>query len=138
MRKTITVGFFVLALLASTGTAQSDPVPGNIRLLAGYVHRRGHGFDTAVGSIARKDGLVIEYDIGRLSGVYTDCKDCGFIDGELWRKDQIVSGHDVRIVYTKSKRLVISFPETHANFYATVKSEADLADTLLMVLTYSP
>jgi hypothetical protein len=37
----------------------------------------------------------------------------------------------------ESKRLVISFPATDANFYATVRSDADLTETLLMVLTYN-
>ena len=96
------------------------------------------GIDSVVGSIARKGGLVIEYDIGRLAGVYTDCKDCGWTNGELWRRNQVIRGHEVKIVFTKSKRLVISFPDAHANFYATIRSNADLTDALLMVLTYNP
>jgi hypothetical protein len=138
MKRLATVGFVVIVLLATPRPAQPDAVPGNIRLLPGYVHRRGQGIDSAVGSIARKGGLVIEYDIGDLAGVYTDCKWCGWTDGELWRKNQIVSGHAVKIVFTKSKRLVISFPDTHANFYATVTSEDEVTDALLMVLTYNP
>src|SRR5438876_4456674 len=96
------------------------------------------GIDSVVGSIARKGGLVIEYDIGRLAGVYTDCKDCGWTNGELWRRNQVIRGHEVKIVFTKSKRLVISFPDAHANFYATIRSDADLTDALWMVLTYNP
>jgi hypothetical protein len=138
MKKIATVEFVVLVLLAATCAAQPDAVPGNIRLLPGFVHHRGQGIDSAVGSIARKGGLVIEYDIGRLAGAYTDCKWCGWTDGELWRRDQVISGHEVKVVFTKSRRLVISFPDRHANFYATVRSDADLADALLMVLTYNP
>src|SRR5437868_1139122 len=36
------------------------------------------GVDSAVGSITRPGGLIIEYDIGPLAGVYTDCKTCGW------------------------------------------------------------
>jgi hypothetical protein len=138
MKRIALLGFLVLVLLAPICAAQPDDVPGNIRLLPGYVHQRGQGIDSSVGSISRKGGLVIEYNIGRLAGVYTDCKDCGWTDGELWRRNQIISGREVKIVLTKSKRLVISFPDTHANFYATVSSESDLTDALLMVLTYNP
>src|SRR5439155_982354 len=88
MKRIATVRFAVLVLLATTCTAQPDAAPGNIRLLPGYVHQSGTGIDSVVGSIARKGGLVIEYDIGRLAGVYTDCKDCGWTNGELWRSDQ--------------------------------------------------
>ena len=91
-----------------------------------------------VGSITRKDGLVIQYDIGKAAGVYTDCEWCGWTDGELWRRKQIIGGHEVRIVFTKSKRLVISYPDAHANFYTIVRSNADLTDTLLIVLSYNP
>ena len=138
MTRIASVGFGLLVLLATTCTAQSDKFPGHIRMLTGYVHRRGQGIDSVVGNITREGGLVIEYDIGRLAGVYTDCKTCGWTEGELWRRNQVINGQSVQIVFTKSKRLVISFPTTHANFYATIKSEADLADTLLMVLTYPP
>ena len=138
MKRIATVRFAVLVLLATTCTAQPDAAPGNIRLLPGYVHQSGQGIDSVVGSIARKGGLVIEYDIGRLAGVYTDCKDCGWTNGELWRRNQVIRGHEVKIVFTKSKRLVISFPDAHANFYATIRSDADLTDALWMVLTYNP
>jgi hypothetical protein len=138
MTKNAFLGFVALVLLATTCTAQSGNFPGRIRLLPGYTHRRGQGIDSAVGSITRQGGLVIRYDIGPLAGVYTDCKTCGWTEGELWRRNQVINGRDVKIVFTKSKLLVISFPDTHANFYATVMSESDIADTLLMVLTYVP
>ena len=137
MKKGVILGLAVL-FFGTICTAQTGSVPGNIRLLPGFVHHRGQGIDSMVGSITRKDGLVIQYDIGKAAGVYTDCEWCGWTDGELWRRSQIVGGHEVRIVLTKSKRLVISFPDAPANFYATIGSDADLTDTLLMVLTYSP
>jgi hypothetical protein len=69
---------------------------------------------------------------------YTSCVWCGWTKGEIWRRDQIVGGHKVVMVFTKSKSLIVSFPEDHANFHATITSPADTADMLLMVLTYSP
>ena len=39
-------------------------------------------------------------------------------------------------VFTKSRRFVVSFPESHANFYATIRNESDMADMLLMLSTF--
>ena len=70
MTRIASLGFLVLVLLATICATQPDDVPGNIRLLPGYVHPRGQGIDCAVGRIARRGGLVIEYDLGRLAGAY--------------------------------------------------------------------
>jgi len=121
-------------LLAATCMAQSEAPPGNIRLLPGYLHQRGQGFDSKVGTIARREGLTIEYDIGPMAGDYTDRK----WDGEIWRKNQIINGHPIVVVFTKANLLVISFPGRNANFLATIRSDSEMADMLLMVLTYSP
>jgi len=129
---------FIVLLAAFTlpCAAQSQPAPGGIRVLPGYTHRHEMGFDSSVGTIKKPNGLSIHYDIGEMAGVYTDCKLCGWTDGELWRRKQMIGAHPVVIVYTKAKRLVVSFPEQSANFHAIIKSESDLTDMLLMVLTF--
>jgi hypothetical protein len=71
-----------------------------------------------------------------MAGVYTDCDWCDWTKGETWRKKQLINGQQAVFVFTKSRRLVVSFPESHANFYATVRNESELADMLLMLATF--
>ncbi|HKT52028.1 MAG TPA: hypothetical protein VJV96_17130 [Candidatus Angelobacter sp.] len=111
-------------------------IPGEIRLLPGYQHRALQGIDSRVGEIWKIGGLRIRYDIGAMAGDYTECKSCGWTKGELWRKEQIVNGQKMICVFTASKQLVISFPASHANFYATVTTPEQEADMLLMLFTF--
>jgi hypothetical protein len=127
----------IVSCAASQLIAQADTAPGGIRLLPGYVHHRNQGIDSTVGAITRNGGLTIKYDIGEMAGVYAK-RGSFWTKGESWRQEQTVNGHRVLIVSTVSHRLVISFPEGNANFYATVHSRAELTDMLLMVLTFNP
>jgi hypothetical protein len=83
-------------------------------------------------------GTRIDYAIGELAGNFAECdpKLCVWTKGELWRKKQVINGQAVVLLYTQEKRLIVSFPESHANFYATVDSPEALTEMLLMVLTY--
>ncbi|HEX8735054.1 MAG TPA: hypothetical protein VF721_07025 [Pyrinomonadaceae bacterium] len=70
----------IFALSASYAFAQTKtlilpkptpvPPPGNIKLLADYIHERKQGIDSAIGEISKKGGLVIRYDIGAMAGNY--------------------------------------------------------------------
>jgi hypothetical protein len=126
---------FSLAVLAITSVAQPVPVetPFHVRLLPGYQLKAGRSLDSITGTITKHGGLRINFD---LAGVCTDCKTCGWTDGELWRKKQLINGQEAVFVFTKSRRLVVSFPESHANFYATIPNESDMADMLLMLSTF--
>ena len=128
--------FAIVLLCAIPVVSETHSVPGGIRLLPGFVHRSHQGIDSRVGEIVGTSGLRILYDIGEMAGVYTNCKTCGWIDGELWRRKQQIDGHQVVIVYTKARRIIVSFPESKANFYATANSRSDITDVLLMVLTF--
>jgi hypothetical protein len=133
MRKIII--FVFLAVMAITSVAQPVPVeaPFHIRLLPGYQLTAGRSLDSISGEIRKHGGLIINFD---LVEAYTDCKSCGWTDGELWRKKQLVNEEEAVFVFTKSKRLVVSFPKSHANFYATIRNESDMADMLLMLSTF--
>ena len=115
--------------------AQTDPAPGGIKLLPGYQHKTLQGIDTRVGKIWKTGGIEIKYDIGFLAGDYADPKNRAEYQ---WYQEQLVGGRRVHCALYKSNTLVVSFPETEANFMTTVKSQADVADMLLMVLTYRP
>jgi hypothetical protein len=43
-----------------------------------------------------------------------------------------------RLALTKDRMLYVTFPQTSANFFGTTKSDAEMVDMLLMVLTYAP
>ena len=125
-------------LPACVGTAQTEstPIPGSIKLLPGYHYQKENGIDSYAGKIWKKGGVEIEHDIGARAGNYADCKTCGWNDGELWRKKQNVNGQESIVVFTKSKTLIVVFPESKANFYATIHTEEDMADMLLMLCTF--
>ncbi len=117
------------------GFAQGqDKPPGSIKLLPGYSHQALRGIDTRVGKISRKDGLTIQYDIGTLAGNYAEARK----DEAVWFKVQVLNGQTVHVAFTNDKTLYVTFTNGPANFYATVKTEEDLADVLLMLSTYTP
>ena len=124
-------------LMISSASGQEPPTPGSISLLPGYHHRIGQGIDSKVGRIWKDKGLVIHYDVGELAGDYTECgRPCGWTKGEMWRREQLVQGQKVVCVFTNKRRLVVSFPGAHANFYGIAKTDKQLAEMLLMVLTF--
>lgn len=127
----------VCLLTISSASGQEPPTPGSVSLLPGYRHRVGQGIDSKVGTIWKDGGLVIHYDIGELAGDYTECgRSCGWTNGELWRREQVVHGQRVVCVFTKKRRLVVSFPGAHANFYGSIHTDEQLTEMLLMLLTF--
>src|SRR5579871_1576255 len=137
MRVRILVWFGLGSIFfAASLAAQEAAIPGAIALLPGYHHQPQQGIDSRVGTISKPGGIVIEYDVGEMAGDYTSCKSCGWTKDEMWRKQQDVNGQKAVLVFTKARRLFISFPAVHANFYATISTEAEMADMLLMVLTF--
>jgi hypothetical protein len=113
---------------------QSPPPPGGIKLLDGYVHIQERGIDTWVGRIKKEGGLDILYDIGRLAGEYV--RFCLIDQSCVWYKEQQLKGGLVKIALTKDGEIIATFPKTTANFIAEVKSQEDIADFLIMILTY--
>jgi hypothetical protein len=129
--------FLALCVTMIAAVGQELPPPGLINLLPGYHHRGEQGIDSRVGTIWKKNGLQIHYDIGELAGNYTGCRPlCDWTDGEVWRKKQLINGQQIICVFTNKKRLVISFPDAHANFYATIRTQQQLTDMLLMLFTF--
>jgi hypothetical protein len=67
---------------------------------------------------------------------FTPTASCDWSRGEEWRKKRVINGQEAVFVFTASRRLVVSFPPSHANFYATVRDESDMADMLFMLVTF--
>jgi hypothetical protein len=118
--------------IAGPASVPSTPPPGGIELLPGWSHRAEQGFDTAVGTIWRADGLEINYDIGFLAG--QDAADTTY--PFVWTRKQIVHGYPVQITMRDRRYLQVLFPDMAANFSAHVPTEQDLTDVLLIVLSY--
>jgi hypothetical protein len=133
--------FFVLlfcsisfSALAQDKQPDASSPPGGIKLLDGYLHFPEKGIDTSVGRITKKGGLNITYDIGRLAGEYVN--NCVRNKSCAWYKLQQLKDGLVKIALTKDGTIIATFPRTTANFVAEVKSQEDIADFLIMILTY--
>lgn len=132
------LGLLFGSLHSAAAAAPQEPTtpPFSMRLLPGYQHRGGQGFDTTSGRIWKQNGLTIHYDIGRLASNQAQLrKEAGKY---LWYKEQVFDGRLTQLVLTPERMLIVTFPETTANFVVTVPTEAELAEAILMVLTYSP
>ncbi len=131
------LALFYFSLPCALADDPASPAPGNIKLLTGYVHEKLQGVDTLVGKISKPDGLTIQYDIGYFAGNHAAAQEKEK-EKILWSKDQLIAGHPVKIVLTKDRTLYITFPDSTANFFAKIRSDEDLADMMLMILTYEP
>jgi hypothetical protein len=113
---------------------KDQPPPGNIRLLPGYVHRAERGIDTAVGKIAKPGGMEIQYDIGTMAGNVA----AGAMqrnESLAWVKELEVDDRKIVVVYLKEGYLYANVGRI-ANFIATAKTNEDVADFLIMIMTY--
>lgn len=123
-----------LVLPRPTPTA-TVPAPGNIKLIPGYIHTRMQGIDTAVGKISKENGINISYDIGRLAGNYAMGAYSRDKQNVLWFKVQEVNGQKVMITYLKDGSIYATFND-FANFISGAKTNEELADFLIMIMTY--
>lgn len=144
-KKIFLIVIFVLSV--SYSFAQTKPLtpqrptsiatPGNIKLLPEYTHEAGRGIDSAVGSISKKDGLTIRYDIGGMAGNYTESRVANNKENIVWQKRQKVNDDDLLIAYFKDGQIMASYFKASANFLAKTNSQEDIVDFLVMVMTYN-
>ena len=103
-------------------------------LLPGYRVTENQGIDSVVGNISKGAGrLTIHFDIFGATGNQADSEEVE--KSTIWRREQKINGARVICVYTKSRDLIVTFPLS-ANFVARIRNQQDLADMLLMVLTF--
>ncbi len=136
-----------VCFLAVHSQATGDDRIGGIQLLPGYKHEKLQGIDSIVGRIAKPGGLTIHYEIGaipqgglRFGGSFVDRPKKVPQDQLRWYREQMVQGQPVHIAYLKNNSLLVSYPQTipgkGINFHTQVKSTEELADALLMLLTF--
>jgi len=155
MRVRTFLSAFFLTCFVAAPAAGSDEAYGGIRLLEGYKYRKGYTVDALIGSISKEGGLLIEFEAGLSQGYAADPKDKGKY---LWYREQAVNGRKVMLALIKpglktvwepekprsrelGNILLITFPldgqPDHAvNFRAEVLNAQEVADVLLMVLTF--
>lgn len=134
----------------------TDAPPGNLRLLEGYRHEAGRGRDTRVGRIAKEGGPTFRYDIGHLAGPRVrNVRQADLV----WQRHQRIFGREVLVAQSLHGQAIVSIlrPDQAgepgdrtiaeqveasmrypANFFGRVESTEQLADLLLMALTYAP
>ena len=147
MKKIFLLVFFIIGMVFSASAQNTktlilpkstpmpkDPPPGNIELFDGYTHIRKEGIDSRIGEISQPNGITIHYDIGQMAGLFAGS--CRATNDCLWYKAQKINGREVWISLTKTGLLAATFPKEYANFWADTKSQEDVADFLVMILTY--
>jgi hypothetical protein len=145
------------ALYAHSSTAPSDFA--GIHLLEGYSAQRKWAVDAAVWEIKGPNQFLIHFEAG--DGSWAVPKD---IQQYAWYRETIIRGHTVRLALVKpglktqwepehdrnlppGNILLVTYvlwpatklyPEHSANFSAKIAGPGELADALLMILTFEP
>ena len=147
-----------IALVIPTYLLASDAALGGIKLLPGYSVKRESTLDASAWTIEKKGGPKIHFEAGPSEGAAADPKD---ENRYSWYREQLVSGCKVRFALIKpglktvwepddgtdsepGNILLVSFllererSDYVANFSAKVRNPQELADVLLMVMTFNP
>jgi len=119
-------------------------VPGGMQLLPGYKHLPLQGIDSVIGRIERDGGLQISYEIGhvqapgepRLGGSFSDRAKLSPGHETRWYREQTVDGQPVHIAFRKDGILLVSYPNSGMNLATQVADAGEMAEALLMILTY--
>jgi hypothetical protein len=139
-----TLGVLLLAMTMECSTAMADDRIGGMQLLPGYKHQPLQGFDSVVGKISKPNGLEISYEIGAipkpgglsLGGQFSDRPRLTPQDQRRWYQEQTVAGQKVHLVYRNDNYLLVSFPKQGMNLSVKVLTPDEMAEALLMILTY--
>jgi hypothetical protein len=132
---------------------------GGIQLLKGYTYKNHPGVDTRVATISKADGMTIDIEYG-LAGAWVNQDD---FNKYAWYKEQIINDHKVTMALIKpglktvweadvprnkesGNILLITIllnnvnndPDYVIDFKAEITSPEEMADMLLMVLSFEP
>jgi hypothetical protein len=112
---------------------------GTLQLLPGWSHQPGGGFDSTVGDLVRSDGFRIDYEIGKFAGIRA--RHGQRADGD-WYRTLRFRGDRLEMGGSRKRRwFCLTWWEGSAswvNYEASVSSERDLAEMLLMALSRDP
>ena len=156
--KKILVIQLLISLFASGGAISVDEPPGGIKLLQGYSIKHQSAVDASVWLIEKPSGPKIRFEAGPSEGSWADP---GKKNSYAWFKEQIVNGYKVRVALIKPGLKTVLEPDNGrglkagnilvvtflleseksgytANFSAKVANSEELADVLLIALTFDP
>lgn len=145
-------------LLMSQHLCATDDALGGLKLLEGYSMKRSSAVDATVWTIEKRSGLKISFEAGASEGSWADPSER---DKHSWYREQRVNGYTARFALVKDglktqwepddsrglppgNILLVSFllergrPSHTANFSAKVANSQEIADALLMVMTFDP
>jgi hypothetical protein len=137
MKLSVSVLALLLVCSSSTMTARNQESKAGsrlspVRLLPSYKIQWASGIDTWGGTIWKDNGVKIEFNQGGV-GIATDQVEK---DEVVWREEQVLNGEQVVIIYTKSSHLLVAIPKLIVSFEAEIRNQKDLAEMLLMALTW--
>ena len=148
MKRLVVPLLSIFALLVPRSSPTQENVVKNqdiairapVRLLPGYKLQLTPGIEGGYGvRIWKEAGLSIFGNTGCCFAA--EASSVGE-DQLQWRQEQEMNGKHVTLAYTKDQDLIVTFTDNQGsypvNFTAHVRNEHDVAETLLMVLTYEP
>jgi hypothetical protein len=128
----------IIACVTSCYFLAAEPITCPVVLLNGYQHKAKLGTDSSPGIIYKAGGLRIQYDIGGMALSYITPEQVGkhYINYTV----QVINGKTVRLAFKKESPAVcvITFPDYHANFTAEIKTPQEMAEFLLIALSFNP
>lgn len=152
--------FIFMALVTFAGPlGDSRNTADAIKLLPGYRIKNEPAIDVVAWTIEKPGGLIIHFEAGPSEGAAVSENGSGRYE---WYRQQTVNGHRALFALVKPGRktssgvdsqqsfpprdlLLVTFPlggfggAAHdANFTAEIRNHTDLADALLMILTFDP
>jgi hypothetical protein len=144
--------------LLSQHVCASGDMLGGLRVLEGYSVKRGSAVDATAWTIGKPGGLKVLFEAGANEGSWADAKDR---DKYSWYREQKVNGYTAHFALVKDglktqwepddsrglppgNILLVTFlldgeRASHtANFSGKVANSREIADALLMVMTFDP
>ena len=136
-----------IAMLHMTVTqiTADDARLGSMQLLQGYTHQPMQGIDSLVGTISQPGGLTINDEIGAVIRPGQPRTGGSFSDRPLslrnsnrirWYREQTVNGQPVHLAYGTDNCLLVSFPQKGMNLSVRIDNADQMAEALLMLMTY--
>ena len=145
----------LLLLTVATSAIGQSSFPGHITLPKGYVMKKPFCFDTYCGSFVREGSPTIHFDIGEMAGVSANepvdpsaviskrvvtlpSQTAIVLVRRIQRREQREMNGRKALYDRELKLIVVSFPDSRANFYSFLhtKQEIDFVETA--ALTFIP
>jgi hypothetical protein len=152
------LGIVILAAVLAPASSGAQSVLGGIQLLDGYSLKRESAVDTVAWKIEGRNGMTINFEAGASEGSAADPAER---EKYSWYREQWIRGYKVRVALVRpglktrweaansrgapsGNTLLVTFlldkhhPNHTANFETKITNPGELADSLLMILTFDP